>query len=167
VSWELPTEADYRALEIQLGRPMRGLVGIAARCACGAPAVVVTEPRLPDGTPFPTLYYMSLPEGTKEASRLEAAGKMAEYQARLAEDADAKALYEKAHESFLHTRTQLGVVDEIDGISAGGMPDRVKCLHSLMAHSLAVGEGINPVGDWALADSSWSIDKCQCRPDDH
>lgn len=166
MTWDSPTEADYQALEKQLGRPMRGLVGIAARCACGAPAVVVTEPRLPDGTPFPTLYYMSLPEATKEASRLEAAGKMVEYQERLVEDPEAKALYEKAHESFLHTRTQLGVVDEIDGISAGGMPDRVKCLHSLMAHSLAVGTGVNPAGDWALADSSWSIDKCQCRPDD-
>jgi hypothetical protein len=166
VSWETPTDEDYRALERQLGRPMRGLVGIAARCACGAPAVVVTEPRLPDGTPFPTLYYLSLPEATKEASRLEAAGKMVDYQQRLAENPDAQAAYASAHESFLHSRAQLGVVDEIEGISAGGMPERVKCLHSLIAHSLAVGPGVNPVGDWALDDSAWSIDKCQCSPDE-
>lgn len=157
-----PTAGDITALEAQLGRPMRGLVAIAARCACGAPAVVVTEPRLPDGTPFPTLYYLSLPEATKEASRLEAAGKMVEYQQRLAEDEVARVAYKAAHESFLHTREAMGVVDEISGISAGGMPDRVKCLHALMAHSLAVGPGINPVGDWALADSAWSIEECQC-----
>lgn len=157
-----PTADDLVALEAQLGRPMRGLVAIAARCSCGAPAVVVTEPRLPDGIPFPTLYYLSLPEATKEASRLEAAGKMVEYQQRLAEDEAARAAYQAAHESFLHTREAMGVVDEIVGISAGGMPDRVKCLHALMAHSLAVGTGINPVGDWALEDSAWSIEECQC-----
>ena len=139
-------------------------MGIAARCACGAPAVVVTEPRLPDGTPFPTLYYLSLPEATKEASRLEAAGKMTEYQARLDDDEAARALYAAAHESFLHTRELMGVVDEISGMSAGGMPNRVKCLHALMAHALAVGPGVNPVGDWALADSAWSLEECQCPP---
>jgi uncharacterized protein len=32
-------------------------------------------------------------------------------------------------------------------VSAGGMPDRVKCLHALAAHALAVGPGINPLGD--------------------
>jgi len=164
VSVEEPTPRDRDQLQAQLGRPMRGLVGIAARCACGAPAVVVTEPRLPDGTPFPTLYYLSLPEATKEASRLEAAGKMAEYQARLDDDEVARALYAQAHESFLHTRELMGVVDEISGISAGGMPNRVKCLHALMAHALAVGPGVTPVGDWALADSAWSLEECQCSP---
>jgi hypothetical protein len=44
----------------------------------------------------------------------------------------------------------LGHVAEIDGISAGGMPSRVKCLHVLAAHSLAVGRGINPLGDETL-----------------
>ena len=40
---------------------------------------------------------------------------------------------------------------EIAGISAGGMPDRVKCLHVLVAHALAAGPGVNPLGDEALA----------------
>jgi hypothetical protein len=31
------------------------------------------------------------------------------------------------------------------------MPDRVKCLHVLIAHSLAKGPGVNPLGDEALA----------------
>lgn len=162
MTWEQPVEADEVALERQLGRPMRGLVAVAARCACGAPAVVVTKPRLPDGTPFPTLYYLSLPSATREASRLEAAGKMVEYQQRLRADDEAMVAYREAHQRFLHSREQLGVVDEIAGISAGGMPDRVKCLHALMAHSLAVGKGENPVGDWALEDANWSLDVCQC-----
>jgi hypothetical protein len=159
---EKPTPHDIEVVSEQLGRPARDIVGIPARCVCGNPLVVATNPRLEDGTPFPTLYYLTQPAATQAASRLEAEGKMAEYQARLAEDEEAQEAYRLAHESFLATRAQLGAVDEIDGISAGGMPTRVKCLHSLMAHSLSVGPGVNPVGDWALADTPWSKDVCSC-----
>ena len=166
MTWEAAKAEDIEILERQLGRPMRGVHAIAARCACGDPAVVVTIPRVEDGTPFPTLYYLSLPEATKEASRLEAAGLMPEYEQRLADDSEARVAYETAHRDYLHTREELGSVPEIDGISAGGMPTRVKCLHALIAHSLAEGQGVNPVGDWALAESSWSLEVCRCRADD-
>ena len=159
---EKPTPLDIEVVSEQLGRPARDIVGIPARCVCGHPLVVVTNPRLEDGTPFPTLYYLTQPAATQAASRLEAEGKMAEYQERLAEDENSMEAYRLAHESFLATRAQLGAIEEIDGISAGGMPTRVKCLHSLMAHSLSVGPGVNPVGDWALADTPWSKDACSC-----
>ena len=42
-------------------------------------------------------------------------------------------------------------VPEVENVSAGGMPNRVKCLHSLIAHSLSAGPGVNPLGDEALA----------------
>jgi hypothetical protein len=87
---------------------------------------------------------------------------MVQYQDRLAENPEARELYRSAHEDFLAERETLGHVDEIHGISAGGMPTRVKCLHTLMAHSLSVGPGVNPVGDWALADAAWSVGTCQC-----
>ena len=159
---EKPTPRDIEVVSGQLGRPARDIVGIPARSVCGNPLVVVTNPRLEDGTPFPTLYYLTQPAATQAASRLEAEGKMAHYQERLAEDEEAQEAYRLAHESFLATRAQLGAIEEIDGISAGGMPTRVKCLHSLMAHSLSVGPGVNPVGDWALADTPWSKDVCSC-----
>jgi hypothetical protein len=159
---EKPTPHDIEVVSEQLGRPARDIVGIPARCVCGKPLVVVTNPRLEDRTPFPTLYYLTQPAATQAASRLEAEGKMAEYQERLAEDENSMEAYRLAHESFLATRAQLGAIEEIDGISAGGMPTRVKCLHSLMAHSLSVGPGVNPVGDWALADTPWSKDVCSC-----
>ena len=146
----------------QLGRPARGVVGIAARCVCGAPTVVATEPKLPDGTPFPTLYYLSHPEATAAMSRLEADGVMVEFSALLDEDADAREAYLAAHESYLADRALLGDVAEIAGISAGGMPARVKCLHALAAHSLAVGPGINPIGDLALERSTWQPSRCEC-----
>lgn len=159
---EKPTASDIEVVSAQLGRPARDIVGIPARCVCGNPLVVVTHPRLEDGTPFPTLYYLTQPAATQAASRLEAEGKMAEYQDRLAEDEDARQAYRLAHETFLATRAQLDAIEEIEGISAGGMPTRVKCLHSLMAHSLSVGPGVNPVGDWALADTPWSREVCAC-----
>jgi hypothetical protein len=87
---------------------------------------------------------------------------MADYQERLGEDAEAAAVYRLAHESYILTRESIDTVEEIAGISAGGMPDRVKCLHSLMGHSLSVGPGINPVGDWALAETEWALDPCHC-----
>ena len=159
---DTPTDRDREVVSAQLGRPARNIAAVSARCVCGNPLVVVTTPRLEDGTPFPTLYYLTQPAATQAASRLEAEGKMAEYQERLEADEDAKAQYRLAHESFLATRQELGLVDEIEGISAGGMPTRVKCLHSLMAHSLSVGPGVNPVGDWALADTPWSREVCAC-----
>ncbi|MDN6557280.1 MAG: DUF501 domain-containing protein, partial [Acidipropionibacterium acidipropionici] len=69
-----------------------------------------------------------------------------------------------AHESYLADRARFGAraglepVTEIDGVSAGGMPTRVKCLHALAAHSLAVGPGVNPFGDEVveMLGLSWS-----------
>ena len=58
--------------------------------------------------------------------------------------------YRAAHEAYLADRATLGEVDELAGISAGGMPTRVKCLHVLVAHALAAGPGVNPLGDEAI-----------------
>jgi hypothetical protein len=48
--------ADERAIRAQLGRPPRAIHGVGHRCPCGLPDVVTTEPRLEDGTPFPTTF---------------------------------------------------------------------------------------------------------------
>lgn len=145
------TSADVEAVNQQLGRPPRATVGVGYRCPCNRPAVVVTKPRLPDGTPFPTTYYLTCTRLNAQLSTLEAAGFMREQSVALAEDPDLAAAYRRAHERYLADRLALGAVPEIEGVSAGGMPDRVKCLHALVAQSLACGPGINPVGDAALA----------------
>lgn len=155
--------SDLDAVRRQLGRPARDVVRIAARCACGAPTVVSTRPRLADGTPFPTFYYLTHPAATAAASRLEAAGRMAEYQELLT--GETAAAYRAAHGAYLADREAHGVVPEIAGISAGGMPERVKCLHALIGHSLAVGPGVNPIGDLALAECGWSPEVCECEPE--
>lgn len=135
----------------QLGREVRGVVEIAHRCKCGNPDVVKTMPRLENGTPFPTTYYVTCPRLTSRIGTLEADGVMRELEEKLLADPQLQNKYQLAHESYLQDRNELGEVAEIAGISAGGMPNRVKCLHVLIGHSLAKGPGINPIGDLALA----------------
>jgi hypothetical protein len=155
-SGEPATAADLAVIAEQLGRTPRGVAAIAHRCPCGAPDVVKTEPRLPDGTPFPTLFYLTCPRAASAIGTLEADGVMAEMQQRLTADPELAAQYAAAHRDYLQRRAELGDIPEIDGISAGGMPDRVKCLHVLAAHSLAAGPGVNPLGDEVLAAiSGW------------
>ena len=159
-----PTQRDLEIVSAQLGRPVRDVVAIPARCVCGAPTVVSTKPRLADGTPFPTFFYLTHPAATAAVSELEADHVMAEFTDMLATDDDLRAAYARAHDSYLAAREVHGVVEEIAGISAGGMPTRVKCLHALVGHSLAAGPGVNPIGDLALERCRWSPGVCACVP---
>jgi hypothetical protein len=159
--FEPATEHDIAVASAQLGRPVRNVLGIAARCVCGNPTVVATAPRLADGTPFPTLYYLSHPAATAAMSDLEADHIMVELQDALGDD-ELSAAYHAAHAAYLADRAQFGEVPEIAGISAGGMPVRVKCLHALAAHALAAGPGVNPIGDLALERGDWSPTVCEC-----
>lgn len=141
---------DRAVVAAQLGRAPRAVRAVAHRCPCGNPDVVETSPRLPDGTPFPTLYYLTCPRAASAIGTLEASGLMSEMTERLADDAELATAYAAAHASYLTRRGEIGRVEEIDGISAGGMPTRVKCLHVLVGHALAAGRGVNPLGDEAL-----------------
>jgi len=142
--------ADQAAVTAQLQRPPRDVAAVAYRCPCGKPAVVATAPRLSDGTPFPTMYYLTCPRATSACSTLESQGLMVEMAQRLATDDDLAESYRRAHQSYLADRADLGEVREIAGVSAGGMPERVKCLHALAGHALAAGPGVNPLGDEVL-----------------
>lgn len=159
---EPATAADLAAVAAQLGRRPRGTRAVAHRCPCGLPDVVETSPRLADGTPFPTLFYLTCPRAVAICSRLEAAGVMREMTARLAADPELAARYRAAHADYLARREAIAAVPEIDGVSAGGMPGRVKCLHALLAHALAVGPGINPFGDEVRqqAEPWWADGPC-------
>ena len=143
------TDRDLAAVEAQLERRPRGVRAVAHRCPCGNPDVVETAPRLPDGAPFPTLYYLTCPKAASLIGTLEASGLMARMTERLKQDADLAAAYRAADDDY---RARRDAVEVLEGFpTAGGMPDRVKCLHVLVGHSLAVGPGVNPLGDEALA----------------
>ena len=166
----MPSAADTAAVARQLGRQPRGLLAVAHRCPCGLPDVVQTAPRLPDGTPFPTLYYLTCPRAVAAVSRLEAAGLMRELGERLTADQSLRNAYLAAHRDYLARRddaaTMAGVAPLPAGAqSAGGMPDRVKCLHALVAHELAV-PGSNPLGREAIAAAGewWLAGPCVTAP---
>ena len=157
------TESDLQEMQAQLGRPMRDVLGIAARCVCGKPMVVQTSPRLAHGEPFPTFYYLTHPHTSAALSGLEAEGFMVTLAERLAEDEVLAENYRQAHESYIEEREAIEFVEELAGISAGGMPTRVKCLHALAAHSLAKGPGFNIIGDMSLEAAGFDANKCFCK----
>lgn len=158
--------ADIAAVTLQLGRPPRGARVVAHRCPCGLPDVIETAPRLEDGTPFPTLYYLTCVRACAGASRLEAGGMMREMAARLASDPGLRDAYLAAHRDYAARRAAVAVAAAVPPLppgadTAGGMPDRVKCLHALVAHELAV-PGSNPLGQQAILAMGewWSAGRC-------
>ena len=153
---------DLAVVEAQLGRPPRAVRAVGHRCPCGHPDVVTTEPRLPDGTPFPTTYYLTCPRAASLIGTLEGSGLMGEMTERLAQDPELAAAYAEAHQRYLEAREAIAHVPEIAGISAGGMPDRVKCLHVLAGQALAQGRGTNPLGDEVLdaLGEYWAAGPC-------
>jgi uncharacterized protein len=157
---------DDAAVAAQLGRAPRGVRAVAHRCPCGLPDVVETAPRLPDGTPFPTLYYLTCPRAASALSSLESSGLMREMTDRLADDGPLKAAYRAAHDDYLARRDAAAADEGIEPLpagtqSAGGMPERVKCLHALAAHELAA-PGSNPFGREAIdaVGQWWSRGPC-------
>lgn len=155
VTW---TAQDQELVTEDLGREPRGVVGVGARRQDGHPLVVITAPRLPGGIPFPTTFYLTDPTLTTACSRLEADHFMEDLAERLASDEAFAASHRRAHDDYLGRRRDvanaagIGVVPEIEGISAGGLPTRVKCLHALVGHSLVAGPGVNLAGDAALEE---------------
>ncbi|QPK94302.1 DUF501 domain-containing protein [Actinomyces sp. zg-332] len=161
------TSKDLAELERQLDRAPRGVEKIPARCVCGNPLTVMTSPRLEDGTPFPTVFYLTHPGAVRACSVLEAEKFMETMNDTLQNDIELQKKYSKAHENYIAQREQLGEVPEIKNVSAGGMPTRIKCLHALLGHTLSVGRGINPIGDWVLdvitERNLWNESECFCK----
>ncbi|GGK67727.1 hypothetical protein Ppa06_29200 [Planomonospora parontospora subsp. parontospora] len=161
-------DRDVAAVEQQLGRAPRGLRAVAHRCPCGLPDVVETAPRLPDGSPFPTLFYLTCPRANSAIGTLESTGMMREMRERLAGDPELAEAYRLAHEDYVARRDKAAAAEGLEPLprgmqSSGGMPDRVKCLHALVAHELAA-PGTNPFGREALdALGEWWADGPCCR----
>jgi hypothetical protein len=152
-----PSAVELQVIKAQLGRPPRGVRAVAHRCGCGLPDVIETEPRLADGSPFPTFYYLTCPRAASAIGTLEAEGVMRDMTERLGNEPALAAAYVEAHHDYLARRDAVEQLPGEPGV--GGMPSRVKCLHALVAHALAVGPGINPLGDEALeALPPWGAD---------
>ncbi len=138
---------DRAVVTAQLGRPARGEPAVVHRCRWGLPTVVRVDPRLEDGTPFPTTFWLSCPALRSRIGTLEAERSMVGLNDRLQDEPGFAAAYAAAHERYVAFRDRLG--DPLPGDpGAGGMPGYVKCLHVHAAHHLATDD--NVVGGWTV-----------------
>lgn len=151
----MPVADDAGSVAAQLGRPVRGRWVVVSRCGLGLPTAIRVEPLLDDGTPFPTLYWLTCPLARRRIGRLEAGGGVAQFARRADEDDEFGARLERAHDDYRRERDAL-VADPAPphlprggvGGSAGGRA--VKCLHAHYAHTL--GGAANPVGEAVRVD---------------
>jgi uncharacterized protein len=145
------TPEDRRIVESQLGRPTRGRWRVARRCHLGIPMVIENYPRLEDGSPFPTTFWLTCPVLNRRAGTLESIGWMNELTNELHAGSDLRSRLFDALDRYRLRR------DEHEKISVaappGGGPDRVKCLHAHLAHELA--DPPNPIGGRVLARAGW------------
>jgi uncharacterized protein len=140
--------AERAVVSAQLGRPARGRSAVVHRCVHGLPTVIRVDPRLPDGTPFPTVFWQTCPALRSRIGTLEADHSMVGLNQRLAGDPDLARAYADGHDRYVAFRDRFG--EPLPGDpGAGGMPRHVKCLHVHAAHYLATGD--NPVGEWTVA----------------
>ncbi|RIK09557.1 MAG: DUF501 domain-containing protein [Acidobacteria bacterium] len=150
---------DSRVVSAQIGRPVRGESTVMSRCDLGLPVVVKVAPLLDDGTPFPTLYWLTCPLASKRVARIESAGGVATYAERADSDPDFAGDLKTAHIEYEAERaellgmpeaSELGESEELarpvptGGIAGVMKPGSVKCLHAHLAHTL--GGGKNPIG---------------------
>lgn len=156
------TEDERVSAEAMIGRKVRGEdTAVAVRCAWGLPAVQRVGPRLPGGTPFPTTFWLACPMANAAIGTLEASGIMAELTDQVQTDLELAKAYAEADERFVAFRNQLGP-EVPSGMSCGGMPDRVKCLHALYGHHLATDD--NPIGAWVADQLEPMICPAPCAP---
>ena len=155
------SEDDRAMVEAQLRRPLRGEWRVARRCHLGVPMAIENHPYLEDGTPFPTLFWLTCPILAKRASQLEGEGWMGPLNASLAQDEALRARLKGALTRLLARREKHAhLVDS--GAPPGGGPDKVKCLHAHLAHELS--DPPNPVGALTLSQVGWPDCRVTCVP---
>jgi hypothetical protein len=147
----LHTGEDERVVHAQLGRPLRGRWAVVRRCHLGVPMVIESHPRLEDGSPFPTSFWLTCPLLVKRAGRLESEGFMRALSDRLGRDAAWRHRLAASLERYRRRRDERDPLGDVP--APGGGPERVKCLHAHLAHQLA--DPPNPVGALTLAETGW------------
>lgn len=153
------TERDEAVVEAQLGRRLRGQWAVARRCHLGLPMVIENYPVLDDGTPFPTLFWLTCPMLVKRASKQEATGRMRELNEAVASSDTLGVRIGAALARLVARRDSHHAIPDA-GPPPGGGPDRVKCLHAHLAHELA--DSPNPVGALVLAQVGWPDCRLPC-----
>jgi hypothetical protein len=163
------TQRDLEILEVQLGRPARGVQALERSCPVGHPQVIRVYPLL-DGRPFPTLFWLSCPALIRQISQLEYQGLIEILEGQIQRDRRLREHYHENHRDYIRERwAQLTQSDrcriETQGLSRvylrrgiGGLRDwsRVKCLHMHYAHHRARQ---NVIGQWL--EQNFTLEPCR------
>lgn len=158
----MTSPADVQVLNVQLGRVPRGSWQVVSRCVHGRPTSIMTSPLLEDGTPFPTLYWLTCPWLSAYVDGLESSGVASEWRARLAEDPVLAARMRDADGAYRDARARAaGGTDPCGSVGIAGQRDPLatKCIHAHVAAALA-GIG-DPIGEDVVAgaDPVWCPDE--------
>lgn len=145
------SSGDREVIEVQIGRPLRAESEVVSRCHLGLPVVVKVPPHLDDGTPFPTLYWLTCPLAATRIGRLEGSGGVKRMEAKAEADPTFGSALEAAHRSYEQERDALIVSGDLPVPTGGvgGTRKGAKCLHAHYAHTRAGGD--NPVGELVAA----------------
>ncbi len=122
------------------------------------PQVIETHPRLEDGTPFPTLWWLTCRRLSSQVGRLESSGWMATLNERLTSERAFHAALVKSTRAYLESRDRLEQLQ--GGGHPGGGPDRIKCMHAHTDHHLITGD--NPAGEEVLRPLASVEPKSHC-----
>ena len=141
--------SDRAVVAVQIGRPPRSTIDVVARCHLGLPVVIAVPPRLDDGTPFPTRYWLTCPLAVRRIGRREAIGGVRAAEERIDQDPVLAARHRAATERYAAERdSHLAPTNTAPRPSGGigGARAGVKCLHAQYADHAAGND--NPTGEW-------------------
>lgn len=138
---------DRATASAQIGRPVRSDVTVNVRCSLALPIVITVPPVLDDGTPFPTMYWLTCPLAQIRVARLESAGGVRAMDRRAETDGGFAKRLASTHERYAAERDR-HVPPDAEHTPRGGVAGSeqgVKCLHAHLADTLAGND--NPVGE--------------------
>lgn len=145
-------QPSYKQLDIireQIGREPRGIAAIAYQNEEGVPLVLQMRSLVND-KPFPTLYWLSSRDLSREISRVEMTGWIKRFEEELADDKVLRDTYMAQQKYYMESRwtlmdpsdrariEELGFSQMFSEVGIGGIAqwDKVRCLHMNYAYHL-------------------------------
>ena len=135
---------DSKIVEQQIGRKLRTDSEVSCRCHFNIPAVIKVPPKLDDGTPFPTTYWLTCPMYNKKIGSLESHGLIKELDKEIINNPELKKQWKSRQISYEQERERLETKDMGPKASGGvgGATESIKCLHSHTADELSTGQNV-------------------------
>ena len=151
---------EKKTVEVQLNRNLRSDVNVVAKCHFDLPVVVDVPKNLDDGTPFPTMFWLTCPMYVKKVSTLESHGMVKELDKQLQSNKKLNELWSKRQKSYEEERNKkyknsMNLISPDGGV--GGTLKSIKCLHSHLADELVTG--LNTIGQIVLEN----VGGCNCN----